>query len=444
MTTVLHRTPNRGSILLLTLVFVGIFVTMSTAFISYLTSYIRSERVAIASAQALVLAEGALDKAVYSINQDTSYSGEMATALGEGEFTITISSITALTKRITATAYVPNSENPVATKIIEANISIDDDIISFNYGIQAGDGGFTLANSSSIRGNVFSSGSVIGSGGNYVYGDVISSGPNGLVYGIHATSSVYAHAIGMAGTPTTVDKNAYYVTKTNTTVSGTSFPNSPDQTSVDLPISDEQIAEWEAIAEAHDTISTCDGNGNYTVTSSITLGPVKIACNLIVKSNSGVLTVAGPIWVTGNITTQTGPTIRIDPALGSENVAIIADNPSNRAGSGLISVGQSTVFEGSGAAGSFVFLISQNNSAETGGSNVAVSISQGASALVAYAAHGLVNLSQTVSVKEATGYRIALSNSASVTYDTGLPSTVFESGPGGSWEITTGSYAIVQ
>src|SRR6185295_15723259 len=113
--------------------------------------------------------------------------------------------------------------------------------------------------------------------------------------------------------------------------------------------------------------------------------------------------------VTGNITTQTGPTIRIDPALGSQNVAIIADNPSNQTGSGIITVGQSTIFLGSGSAGSFVFLISQNKSAEQGGSTVAISMAQGASALVAYASHGLLTLSQSVSVKEATGYKIALS-----------------------------------
>jgi hypothetical protein len=171
---------------------------------------------------------------------------------------------------------------------------------------------------------------------------------------------------------------------------------------------------------------------------------VKIACNLVVKSSSGILKVTGPIWVAGNLTTQTGPTIKIDPALGSQNVPIIADNPSNRSGSGMISVGQSTVFQGSGAPNSFVFLISQNNSAETGGSTVAVSMSQGASALVAYAAHGLLTLSQSVSVKQATGYKISLSQSANVTYDTGLPTTVFASGPGGSWAMATGTYAILK
>jgi hypothetical protein len=149
----------------------------------------------------------------------------------------------------------------------------------------------------------------------------------------------------------------------------------------------------------------------------------------------------GPIWVTGDITTKTGPTIKLDSSLGSQNVAIIADNPSDTTGSGKITIGQTTIFQGSGSTGSFVFLISQNNSAETGGSVVAIDMGQGASALVAYAAHGLLTLSQSVSVKEATGYKIHLTQSANVVYDTGLPSTVFQSGAGGSWAFVPGTYA---
>lgn len=438
-----HQRSHRGYVLVLTLVFLGIFFTVATAYLSFITSSARAARASIASAQALSLAEAAIDKAVYELNQSTSYSGESNITLGDGVFTISVSSVDSSTKLITASATVPNSTNPVATKTVKAKVAISSALISFHYGIQSGNGGFSLSNSASITGNVFSSGPVTGNG-NYIYGDVVSAGANGLVYGVHATSSVYAHTIGTTGTATIVDKDAHYVTKTNTTVAGTSYPNSPDQATADLPISDAQISEWESQAAAGGTISSCDGNGNYTVSSNVSLGPIKITCNLVVKSSSATLKVTGPIWVTGNITMQTGPMIRIDPALGSQNVAIIADNPADQNGSGKIDVGQSTVFQGSGAANSFVFLISQNRSAETGGATVAISMAQGASALVAYASHGLLTLSQSVSVKEATGYKIALSQSANVTYDTGLPNAVFKSGPGGSWAFVPGSYAITQ
>lgn len=439
-----RHSQHQGSILLLSLIFLGIFVAVGAALLGYITDSLTAERTSVASAQALALAEGAVDEAISQLNQNLSYTGETNTPLGAGTFSSTVTAVDASTKQISVTASVPNSAKPIAVKTLTATITISNDVVSFHYGIQAGQGGFSLYNSSSITGNVYAGGPVIGAGGNMIYGDVVSSGANGLVYGIHATSSIFAHTIGNAAAATIVDKDAYYVSKTNTTVKGVSNPNSADQPDAALPIADAQIAEWESQAVAGGTINSCDANGNYTVSSSISLGPVKIACNLVVKSSAGVLKVTGPIWVAGNMTTQTGPTIKIDPALGSQNVPIIADNPSDQTGSGTISVGQSTVFLGSGAPNSFVFLISQNTSAETGGSNVAVAMSQGASALVAYAAHGLLTLSQSVSVKQATGYKISLSQSANVTYDTGLPNTVFASGPGGSWAMATGTYAIVK
>ena len=442
MTHVRTATRYQGQIILITLVFFAIFVSVTTAFIGFLLASEREVRMAIASVQARALAEAGIDQAAYQLNQNQSYAGETDTALGNGAFTVTVSTIDGSSKQITVTGQVPGGATPVARETIKAVVSIDTSVVSFHYGVQAGNGGFDLSNSSKIIGNVFSTGPVIGHNSNLIYGSVVSSGTSGLVYGVHATSSVYAHTIGNAGGATTIDKDAYYVTKTNTTVTGTSYPGSSDQNSVALPISDAQINEWESYAADGGTISACDGNGDYTISSSQSLGPKKIACNLVVKSSSGVLTITGPLWVTGNITFQTGPTIKMDPALGSQNVALIADNPSDTTGSGIIDVGQSTSFQGSGAPGSFVFLISQNNSAETGGATTALALSQGASALVAYASHGLATLSQSVNVKAVTAYKIALSQSASVTYDTGLPSTAFESGPGGSWVFVPGSYAI--
>ncbi len=438
-----HAPNTRGHILLLVLVFTGILTTVGAALVSYLSVYGRWERAVVTQTQALALAEGALDIATAKLNQDLSYTGEADTPLGNGSLTITVTAIDNKTKRIIATGYVPNSQYPTASKTVSANVGISDAVISFRYAIQAGNGGFVLNNSSQITGNVFSSGPVIGNNNNDIYGDVISADSSGTAYGIHATGSVYAHTLGKAGNSTRVDKNAYYVTKTNTTVSGTSYPNSTDQTVAPLPISDEQIAAWETEAAGGGIISSCDGSGNYTITTSVSLGPVKILCNVIVKSSSGILTVTGPIWVAGNITTQTGPTIKIAPALGNQNVAIIADKPSAPSASGLIDIGQSTIFQGSGSPNSFVFLISQNRAAEGGASTPsAITMGQGASALVAYAIHGLITMTQSVSVKEATGYKINLSQSANIVYDTGLPSTVFQSGPGGSWSFVPGTYSI--
>ncbi|MDB5244446.1 MAG: hypothetical protein JWN18_316 [Parcubacteria group bacterium] len=436
-----HTLQTRGYILLLSLIFLGIFFVIASAYVSSITSSLKNARYAVQSTAALSLAEAGIDKAAYELNQNPSYTGETDTPLGGGTFTVTTATIDSGTKRITAVGYIPNRLNPIVKKTVVANVGLGDATVAFHYGIQSGEGGFTLSNSSKIIGNVFSGGAVIGSGGNYIYGDVVSSGPSGLVYGIHATSSVYAHTIGSAGVATVVDKNAYYTTKTNTTVSGTSYPGSVDQDAVPLPISDAQISDWENQAEAGG-LATCS-SGTYQISSgSVTIGPLKIPCNFVV-SGSAVVTVAGHIWVTGNITIQNSSLIKMSPSLGATNVAIIADNPADQLTGSLVSVRNTASFQNSGTSGSYVFLISQNKSAENGGSVTAIDLGNSASALVAYAAHGLIPLANSVSLKEATAYKITLQNTASVTYDTGLPSAVFESGPGGSWVFDRGSYVIV-
>ncbi len=382
----------------------------------------------ISARQSYFLAEAGIEDTILRLNKGLAISTSETITTTDGNVVTTNTTIVD-GKQIIATANIKN-----AVRKVQTNVALGTGI-SFHYGVQAGNGGFTLENSSSITGNVFAAGPVRGSD-NDIFGDVISAGASGLVYGIHATGTVFSHTIGRVGDTTQIDKDAYYVNKVGSvTVAGTLHPNSADQPVAPLPISDEQIDEWEQDALAGGTISNCDNSGNYVVTGTMSLGPKKIDCNLVVKSSSGVLTVTGPLWVAGNITTQTGPTIKMSSALGGQNVAIIADDPSNPTGSGLISIGQSTIFQGSGSVGSFVFMISQNTSAENGGSTNAISMSQGASALVAYASHGLVNLSQSVSVKEVTAYKINLSQSANVTYDTGLPSALFESGPSGGYSI---------
>jgi hypothetical protein len=452
----------------------AVFITMLTGIVAYATSYARLERQTVARVQALALAEAGIDKATYQLNLDPTYAGETDTALGNGMFTISVTSVDASTKRITAHGYVPNSSNPVATRQVQVNAVLNSSIVSFHYAVQTGNGGFLLQNSSSINGNVYSGGSVIGTGGsahcgnvtgwgNCIYGDIISAGAGGLVYGVTATSSVFAHTIGDATTKTTIVNDAHYansiqnVFDANGNAISNTFPGSADKTTAPLPISDALITDWENEAAAGGTMlsSACDSysanTNTCTITSNKTLGPLKIPFNLLVKSSNGVLTVTGPLWVVGNITLQTGPTIKMDASLGSQNVAIIADDPNNRNTSGVLNIGQSTQFQGSGTAGSYVFMVSWNTSGETGVSNSvcsngaldAICMSQSSSALVAYASHGQITFSQSAAVKAATAYKIILTQTANITYDTGLPSTEFQTGAGGSWVYEPGTYAIL-
>ncbi|MDO8482827.1 MAG: hypothetical protein Q7S86_03345 [bacterium] len=297
---------------------------------------------------------------------------------------------------------------------------------SFHYGMQSGEGGMSLNNSATIVGNVFSNGPITGANSNIIKGTVVSAGPSGIISGVHATSSAYAHTIQSAD----IDGDAYYQSISGSSVAGTLYPGSIDQATSSLPIPDSTIAAWEAEAVAGGThTSPCP----YSIEGSVTLGPKKINCDLSL-SGDAVLTLTGPVWVVGNIDVSNQAEIRLASSLGSRSVALIADKPSALTSGSQITLSNTTEYYGSGDSNSFLLLVSQNKSAETGGSNPAITISNSAGGkLLLYAGHGLIQLSNSVTLKEVTAYKISVNNSAQVVYESGLANLLFSSGPAGGY-----------
>lgn len=301
---------------------------------------------------------------------------------------------------------------------------------SFHYGVQAGGGGFLMENSSLIYGNLFSNGPVIGSGSTMILGDVISSGSGGNVEGVYAIGSVYSNTIRNS----LVFGDAYYKNLYGTLVFGTKYSNSPDQNPEALPISDEMITTLKNEAEAGGVItSPCP----YVINSNTTIGPKKINCDLQIKGQP-TITLNGNVWVSGNVSFENGPKIKINSSLGNKSVAIIADKESDRINSSYIRVRNTTSFEGSGVDESYVFLISNNNSSESGGSIKAIEVENSVNGdLIVYAGHGEIFLRNSISLKEVSAYKIHLENTAAITYETGLQNVVFTSGPGGGFNINS-------
>lgn len=312
---------------------------------------------------------------------------------------------------------------------------------SFNFGVQTGNGGFEMSNGSSVRGNVFSNGSIrkVGGGNATVYGDVISAGPTGLIDDITATGSAWANTISDSSIIGTV----YYENISNTSY-GAAVYTTNEQPLATMPIGDDKIDDWKQdIVDNGTVIASTDpecASGTYTRDTNITLGFVKIECNFILKKQGSgtTLTLTGPIWVTGNIDFQSGPTVSIDSSVGARSVQIIADNESDRLTSSKVTVGQGTQFSGSGSPKSYVLLISQNNDEENGGTGNAINIAQSSAGdLLAYASHGRINMGNSISLKEVTGYKIILGNSAEIIYESGLVNLLFTSGPGGGFTISS-------
>ncbi len=414
------NTKSGAAMLLSVVSFLFISLAVISGLVSPALTQYRDANTNLKSKQSYVLAESGVEDVTYrKIKNLTVDNNE----------TLTLNSSTATTAvNLVLGNQVITSTGDISSHQRKVNVTLSLGTgASFNYGVQVGQGGFVLENSATVTGNIYSSGSVTGSG-NTVSGDVVSSGASGLVNNIRSTGSMYAHTIQNSN----VGGNAYYVTKTNTTVSGSSYPNSVDQPSIPMPISDTEITDLENDALSGGTISSpC----TYIINSTVTLGPTKINCNLEI-SGSAIVTLAGNVWVAGNVVIKNSAIVKISTSLGSQSVAIIADNPSNRTTSSSIDLANTSQFQGSGSAGSFVFLISMNNSAENGGGEDAISMDNSSSgSVILYAPHGLISINNSANLKEVTGYKIKAKNSANITYESGLANTLFTSGPGGGYEI---------
>jgi Tfp pilus assembly protein PilX len=378
-------------------------------------------------------AEAGIEDAIYRHRDAKSYSSTESFTI-DGNTVSTARVLNIDIYEITATA---NASGAVRRSFVELAVG---DGASFNFGLQSGNGGITLSNNSAIYGNVFSNGTVEGQGSATVYGDVVSAGTSGLIDSITATGSAYAHSI----TASTIGGNAYYYatgTLTGSIVSGVLFPGYPDQATATMPITDTMIEGWKDQITASGTIitatSTQCSSGTYTINTNTTLNNVRIDCNVEMRKQgaSTVITIAGPIWIQGNLSFSQGPSIIASSSLGSRSVQVIVDKETSRSTSSKITVNQSTTFT-SGNASSYVVLISMNNDAENSGSEVAIDLAQSASGKVlVYAPHGRVDMGNSITLREVTGYQIDVNNGAQVIYESGLASLLFTGGPGGGYTI---------
>ncbi|MFC1757005.1 hypothetical protein ACFLZC_02535 [Patescibacteria group bacterium] len=419
----LNKNNNSGQALIFSVMFflfISLIVVSGLVFSSLKGSALAADL--ITSKKSYFLAESGVEDIVFRASQGMNYSAEEVISL-DGFFATTTVQSVADNIEVASMADALKHIRKI-NAILTASIGA-----SFNYGLQIGDGGLEMKNLASVTGNVYSNGIIYAEDDNEILGDVVSAGPLGSVEGVYATGSVYAHDI----VGSEVEGDAYYQTLTNTTVLGTIYPESDDQPVLDFPISDEKIEEWEASAEVSITTSPCP----YEIDSAVDLGPVKIECDLII-SGSAEITLYGPVWVEGDLTIENNSVVKVAPSLEGRSVAIIADNSADSQNSGSILLQNNVEFYGSGQEGSYVMLVSQNNSAENGGSNIAIEIENNAAGdLLLYASHGEILLQNNGELKEVTAYKINLQNLANVIYESGLASLLFDSGPGGSVSVSS-------
>ncbi|MEN9647514.1 MAG: hypothetical protein RLY57_318 [Candidatus Parcubacteria bacterium] len=222
---------------------------------------------------------------------------------------------------------------------------------------------------------------------------------------------------------TTAYGKIYCLTGTNNNKSCDTSKGVPSPTP--LPFSDANLDSWKDSALAGGTTT-----GNVTVGfAGATMGPKKITGNLLVNGG-GTLTLTGPLWVVGTVTVTGGGKIKLQSGYGRSSETIISDGTITISGGGSL---------GSGTTGSYLFVVSTSqcpNAVGCSGAN-AISISGGAGAIAANAQYGTVGLSGGASISAVVGNQVSVTGGSTVTYDNGLASPEFNSGPAGGYTISS-------
>lgn len=215
---------------------------------------------------------------------------------------------------------------------------------------------------------------------------------------------------------------AYFQILENSTA-GQYFPGSVDPPPKVFPISDANVADWENQAQIAGVTS-----GDITSCPTI-LGPGKIVGNVTFGTNCNVV-VKSPIWITGNLTFNSNNILRLDSAYGETSGVIVVD--------GQISLGSNNKLEGTGLGSSILMGLSKYDSRTNGIS--AISLTNIANSGVFYASRGIIEPGNKNTFKELTAWGIRLINNGTINYETGLSSTIFTSGPSGTYTLVKGTY----
>ncbi len=188
----------------------------------------------------------------------------------------------------------------------------------------------------------------------------------------------------------------------------------------EFAVSDGVVQDWKNDA-------ACSGctviTGNYHVSGSQSLGPAKITGDLTFQ-NGAILTIMGTLWVQGKIDFANNCHVNLAAGYDALSGVVISD--------GEVNVANNCTFSGSGAAGSYILLVSDKNTP----SNQVMDVSNNSNGVIYFAPHGRIHLSNNATVKEVTGYGIDM-DKATVIYESGLADLQFSSGPAGGYSVDT-------
>jgi len=456
---------DHGQTVIVVLIFVATAAVLAAAFLEFLSQNTFLSGREISQEKALHLADAGLARAIWEIRQNQSWSGIGETALGDGSYEVTVTTLGGNDKKVEATGYLPSKANAKVKKKIRAILTGGGVGSSFYYGVQVGAGGLIMDENSEVRGaatssgNVYSNGSIVGANGAKITGNITAAGTS-TMDNVIVLGTGRAHAI----TNSRICGDAYYTTIDQSSLNFVNDPASPpcndpltpgtattaaDSPVENMPISSSTIQVWKDDAAAGGTINgNCGDNGapgcNIDDEGTLSLGPKKINGNLVLTKKQ-TMVVTGTLYFTGylDIDSSSGATIKCNSSYGANSCIVITDS--------WVHMQNNATFQGSGTAGSYIIILSTLAGCNGGSQqpqcthyNAAMDMHNNATGAIFYAPESMINLHNGVNVTEVTAYKLRLDNNAIVTYEQGLANAQFSSGPAGGWKIKDGSWSIIE
>lgn len=160
---------QKGQVIIInTLLFFALSVAIIFAVTSPVVSSFNITKSFSKSKEAFLLANSAVNEAFYRLNSNKNLSSSETLTLAQGEAVIAVAD-TSFGKKISVSSNVDSHERNYELDLTAGSG------VSFNYGLQVGQGGFEISGGSGINGNVYSNGDIKGDGGAYITGTAVSA-----------------------------------------------------------------------------------------------------------------------------------------------------------------------------------------------------------------------------------------------------------------------------
>ena len=364
------------------------------------------------STQAYFSDEAGIEDALLRLAKGKSWSSTYTLAVENVSTNVAISDVIGGSRTITSRG---DSLSRIRKSQVVYQISIAE--ASFFFGAQAGDGGMDMKNNAIIHGNVFSNGDIMGDNNSLVDNSVVVSGHHQINKGKIGGDVLVYDCVGAD-----ITGQLTYVNSNSCTADGGIQQQADEIDPVPLPITQSQIDDWKVEAANGDVIEN-----DVAISGTQSLGAVQIGTPADPKSLTvdGTLNMTGTIYVTGDATFN--GTTHLDSDYGSYSGVIIAD--------GKINVENGATLTGSGQIGSYILVLSTNNSLDP--LSPAIYVKNHGAASIFYTTSGLLYLKNEMDAREITGYKIQIDPNAEIFYESGLSDLHFSGGPGGGWVVTS-------